>query len=111
MVKFKYIAPKDWEDFVTLKVGRTYKERKYGIQEALREEQAWPPPGDRRHAGKLAQWEQEDRELADAGIANPWDQFPGCSRNFMCARGRLVISEGEVVIIWETKMKISLKKL
>jgi hypothetical protein len=40
MVKFKYIAPKDWEDFVTVKVGRTYKERKYGIQEALREEQA-----------------------------------------------------------------------
>jgi hypothetical protein len=47
------------------------------------------------YAGKSAQWEQEDRELAVAGIANPWYQFPGRSRNFMRARGKLVISEGE----------------
>ena len=45
-------------------------------------------------------WEQEDMELATAGISNPWDKYhSGCPRNWLRAWSPLVISEG-----WATKI-------
>ena len=49
-------------------------------------------------------WEQEDRELADVGISNPWDKYPpGRPRNWLHAQSTLVISEGTAEIHWTTE--------
>lgn len=39
--------------------------------------------------------------LEREGIANPWDEFPPCcSKNFLRARSKLIVSEGSAVIAW-----------
>ena len=48
--------------------------------------------------------EQEDRELAMAGISNPWDKYPPSRPwNWLRARSTLVISEGTAEIHWTTE--------
>jgi hypothetical protein len=102
-LKHTYIKPEVWDDFVTIKQGEPAKKISMRFKKLRERNKHDHHLGTRGYAGKLAQWDQEDRNLADAGIANPWDQFPGRSRNFMRARGRLVLSEGGAVIVWETK--------
>ena len=49
-------------------------------------------------------WEQEDMELAVAGISNHWDKYPpGRPRNWLHARSTVVISEGTAEICWATE--------
>ena len=56
------------------------------------------------YAGMAEKWEQEDRELAVAGINNPWNKYPpGSPRNWLCARSTLVISEDTAEIRWATE--------
>jgi len=94
-VKHTYIPQQDWEDFVTLKQGELAKEESAWFKKPRERNKHDHRLGTGGYAGKAAQWEQEDRELGAEGIPSPWDQFPGRSRNFMRARGKLVISEGE----------------
>jgi hypothetical protein len=53
---------------------------------------------------KLEQWEEEDRQLAAAGIPNPYDAYPDDrSRNWLRARSKLVIKDRVVVIVFNNK--------
>jgi hypothetical protein len=50
---------------------------------------------------KLEQWEEEDRQLAAAGIPNPYDAYPDDrSKNWPRARSKLVIKDRVVVIVF-----------
>jgi hypothetical protein len=53
---------------------------------------------------KLEQWEEEDRQLAAAGIPNPNDAYPDDhSKNWLRARSKLVIKDHVAVIVFTTK--------
>jgi hypothetical protein len=53
---------------------------------------------------KLEQWEEEDRQLAVAGIPNPYDAYPDDrSRNWLRVRSKLVIKDRVVVIVFNNK--------
>jgi hypothetical protein len=49
---------------------------------------------------KLEQWEEEDRQLAAAGIPNPYDAYlDDHSKNWLRARSKLVIKDRVAVIV------------
>jgi hypothetical protein len=53
---------------------------------------------------KLEQWEEEDRQLAAAGIPNPYDAYPDYrSNNWLRARSKLVIKDRVAVIVFNNK--------
>jgi hypothetical protein len=53
---------------------------------------------------KLEQWEEEDRQLAAAGIPNPYDAYPDDhSKNWLRARSKLVIKDCVAVIVLNNK--------
>jgi hypothetical protein len=53
---------------------------------------------------KLEQWEEEDRQLAAAGIPNPYDTYPDDrSKNWLRARSKLVIKDHVAVIVFNSK--------
>jgi hypothetical protein len=53
---------------------------------------------------KLQQSEEEDRQLAAAGIPNPYDAYPDDrSKNWLRARSKLVIKDCVAVIVFNNK--------
>jgi hypothetical protein len=53
---------------------------------------------------KLEQWEEEDRQLAAAGIPHPYDAYPDDhSQNWLRARSKLVIKDRVAVIVFNNK--------
>jgi hypothetical protein len=53
---------------------------------------------------KLEQWEEEDRQLAAAGIHNPYDAYPDDRfKNWLRARSKLVIKDRAAVIVFNNK--------
>jgi hypothetical protein len=53
---------------------------------------------------KLEQWEEEDRQLAAAGIPNPYAAYPDDrSKNWLRARSKLVIKDCVAVIVFNNK--------
>ena len=56
--------------------------------------------GPASYCGKLPQWEEKDRKLATAGIANPYDAYDDRSRNWVRARSKLVVEDGVTVIVY-----------
>jgi hypothetical protein len=53
---------------------------------------------------KLEQWEEEDGQLAAAGIPNPYDAYPDDrSKNWLRARSKLVIKDRDAVILFNNK--------
>jgi hypothetical protein len=53
---------------------------------------------------KLEQWEEEDRQLAAAGIPNPYDTYlDNRSKNWLRARSKLVIKDRVVMIVFNNK--------
>jgi hypothetical protein len=53
---------------------------------------------------KLEQWEEEDKQLATAGIPNPYDAYPyDHSKNWIRARSKLVIKDRVAVIVFNNK--------
>jgi hypothetical protein len=53
---------------------------------------------------KLEQREEEDRQLAAAGIPNPYDAYPdACSKNWIQARSKLAITDRVAVIVFNNK--------
>jgi hypothetical protein len=53
---------------------------------------------------KLEQWEEEDRQLAAAGIPYPYDAYPDDrSKNWLRARSKLVIKDCVAVKVFNNK--------
>jgi hypothetical protein len=53
---------------------------------------------------KLEQWEEEDTQLATAGIPNPYDAYlDDRSKNWQRARSKLVIKDRVAVIVFNNK--------
>jgi hypothetical protein len=53
---------------------------------------------------KLEQWEEEDRQLAAAGIPNPYDTYPDDrSKNWIRVSSKLVIKDCVAVIVFNNK--------
>jgi hypothetical protein len=53
---------------------------------------------------KLEQWEEEDGQLAAAGIPNPYDTYPDDrSKNWLRARSKLVIKYRATMIVFNNK--------
>jgi hypothetical protein len=60
--------------------------------------------GPASYAVKLEQWEEEDRQLAAAGIPNPYDAYPDDhSKNWLRARSKLVIKDRVAVIVFNNR--------
>jgi hypothetical protein len=53
---------------------------------------------------KLEQWEEEDKQLAAAGIPNPYDAYPDYhSKNWLRARSKLVLKDRVAMIVFNNK--------
>jgi hypothetical protein len=53
---------------------------------------------------KLEQWEEEDSQLAVAGIPNPYDAYPDDrSKNWLREKSKLVIKDRVAVIVFNNK--------
>jgi hypothetical protein len=53
---------------------------------------------------KLEQWEEEDKQLAAAGIPNPYDAYPDDrSKNWLRASSKLVIKDRVAVTVFNNK--------
>jgi hypothetical protein len=53
---------------------------------------------------KLEQWQEEDSQLAAAGIHNPYDAYPDDhSRNWLRPRSKLVIKDHVSMIVFNNK--------
>jgi hypothetical protein len=53
---------------------------------------------------KLEQWEEDDRQLAAAGIPNPYDAYPDDrSKNWLRAMSKIVIKDRVAVIVFNNK--------
>jgi hypothetical protein len=53
---------------------------------------------------QLVIWEEEDRQLAEAGIPNPYDAYPDDrSKNWLRARSKFVIKDRVAVIVFNNK--------
>jgi hypothetical protein len=53
---------------------------------------------------KLEQWEEDNRQLAAAGIPNPYHAWPDDrSKNWRRARSKLVIKDRVAVIVFNNK--------
>jgi hypothetical protein len=53
---------------------------------------------------KLEQWDEEDKQLAAAGVPNPYDAYPDDrSKNWLRARSKLVIKDRVAVIVFNNK--------
>ena len=85
-MKHPYIPRQDWAKFVEIKESKEAKETsdKYKkLRERNKQDHCLRTGG---YAGMAEKWEQEDRELAVAGISNPWDNYPpGHPRNWLRA--------------------------
>jgi hypothetical protein len=69
--------------------------------EAEKSEHNMGPAG---YTVKLEQWEDEDRQLAAAGIPNPYEAYPDDrSNNWLRARSKLVIKDRVAVIVFNNK--------
>jgi hypothetical protein len=65
--------------------------------------------GPASYTAKLEQWEKVDRQLAAAGIPNPYDAYPDDrSKNWLRARSKLVIKDRVVVIVFNNKEAVKL---
>jgi hypothetical protein len=53
---------------------------------------------------KLEQWEEKDKQLATAGIPNPYDAYlDDRSKNWLRARSKLVIKDRVAIIVFNNK--------
>ena len=111
MVKHPYIPHQDWAKFVELKESEEAKETSEKYKKLRERNKHDHCLGTGGYAGMAKKWEQEDRELADVGISNPWDKYPpGRPRNWLRARGTLVISEGTAEIRWAIEIAESVAR-
>jgi hypothetical protein len=100
-VKHSYIHPEDWAKFVKLRESEDAKAASERYKKLWERNVHNHCLGTAGYEGIAEKWEQEDTELANEGISNPWDKFPsGRPRNWLRARSKLVKSEGSAEIHW-----------
>ena len=94
-MKHPYIPRQDWAKFVELKESEEAKETSEKYKKLWERNKHGHCLGTGGYAGMAEKCEQEDRELAMAGISNPWDKYPPSRpRNWLRAWSTLVILEG-----------------
>jgi hypothetical protein len=99
-----FIVPEHWKEF--MKQEETEQASSTSVK--FKELRSWNTSEHNMHpAGytvKLEQWEEEDTQLATAGIPNPYDAYPDDrSKNWLRARSRLVIKDRVAVIVFNNK--------
>ena len=98
--KHDFIKPEEWTEFVKqqeTEEASSVSGKFKSLRSLNTNEHSMGPAG---YCGKLPLWEEEDRKLAAAGIANPYDAITDDrSRNWMRARSKLVVTDGVAKIV------------
>jgi hypothetical protein len=99
-----FIVPKQWKEFMKQAEIEQASSACVKFKELRSRNTSQHNMGPTGYIVKLEQWEEEDRQLAAAGIPNPYDAYPDKrSRNWIRARSKVVIKDRVAVIVFNNK--------
>lgn len=104
LTRHPFIVPEQWKEF--MKQAETEKASSASVKfkELRSRHTSQHNMGPAGYTLKLEQWEEEDRQLADGGIPNPYDTYlDDRSKNWIRARSKLMIKDRVVVIVFNNK--------
>jgi hypothetical protein len=102
--RHSFIVLEQWKEFMKQKE----TEQASSASVKFKELRSWNTSehnmGPTGYTVKLEQWQEEDRQLAVAGIPNPYDtNTDDRSKNWLRARSKLVIKDRLAVIVFNNK--------
>jgi hypothetical protein len=99
-----FIIPEQWKEFMKYKETEQASSVSVKFKELRRRNTSEHNIGPSSYTVKLEQWEKDDRQLAAAGIPNPYDAYPDDhSKNWLRAKSKLVIKYRIDVIVFNNK--------
>jgi hypothetical protein len=99
-----FIVPEQWKEFMKQAETEQASSASVKFKELRSRNTSEHNMGPAGYTVKLEQWEEEDKQLATAGIPNPYDAYPDdCSKNWIRARSKLVIKDRVAVIVFNNK--------
>jgi hypothetical protein len=99
-----FIVPEQWKEFMKQAETEQASSASVKFKELRSRNTSAHNMGPAGYTVKLEQWEEEDRQLAAAGIPNPYDAYPDDhSKNRIRARSKLVIKDHVAVIVFDNK--------
>jgi hypothetical protein len=99
-----FIVPEQWKEFMKQAETEQASSASVKFKELRSRNTSEHNMGPAGYTVKLEQWEEEDRQLAAAGIPNPYDAYPDDrSKIWLRARSKLVIKDFVVVIVFNNK--------
>jgi hypothetical protein len=102
--RHSFIVPEQWKEFMKQAETKQASSASVKFKELRSRNTSEHNMGSVGYSVKLEQWEEEDRQLAAAGIPNPYDAYPDDrSKNWLRARSKIVIKDHIVVIVFNNK--------
>jgi hypothetical protein len=99
-----FIVPKQWKEFMKQEETEQTSSASVKFKELRSRNTSEHNMGPAGYTVKLEQWEEEDRQLATAGIPNPYDAYPDdLSKNWLRARNKLVIKDCVAMRVFNNK--------
>jgi hypothetical protein len=99
-----FIVPEQWKEFMKQEETEQASSASVKFKELRSRNTSKHNMGPAGYIVKLEQWEKEERQLAAAGIPNPYDAYPdNRSKNWLRARSKLVIKDRVAVIVFNNK--------
>jgi hypothetical protein len=99
-----FIVPEQWKEFMKQEETEQASSASVKFKELRSRNTSEHNMGPAGYIVKLEQWEEEDRQLAAAGIPNPYGAYPDDrSMNWLRARSNVVIKDRVAVILFNNK--------
>jgi hypothetical protein len=99
-----FIVPEQWKEFMKQAETEQASSASVKFKELRSRNTSQHNMGPAGYTVKQEQWEEEDRQLAIAGIPNPYDAYPeDRSKNWLRVRSKLVIKDLVSVIVFNNK--------
>jgi hypothetical protein len=101
LTRHPFIVSEQWKEFVKQEETEQASSVSVKFKELRSRNRSEHSMGLASYTLKLEKWEEEDRQLAAAGIPNPYDTYPDDrSNNWLRARNRLVIKDRVALIVF-----------
>jgi hypothetical protein len=99
-----FIVPEQWKEFMKQAGTGQASSASVKFKELRSRNTSEHNMGPASYTVKLEQWQEDDKQLAAAGIPNPYDAYPDDrSKNWLRARTKLVIKDRVAVTVFNNK--------
>jgi hypothetical protein len=99
-----FIVPEQWKEFRKQEETEQASSASVNFKELRSRNTSEHNKAPAGYTMKLEQWEEENKQLAAAGIPNPYDAYPDDrSKNWLRPRSKLVIKDRVAVIVFNIK--------